>query len=36
MSGSEVPLAYVWHEEQFFKASPVPRNGVGDLANGKP
>ena len=36
MSGSQVPLAYVWYEEQSFKTGPVPWDGVGDLANGKP
>ena len=36
VSGSKVPLACVWHEEQFYTASAVPRNSVGDLADGKP
>ena len=35
VSGSKAPLACVWHEEQFYTAGPVPRNGVGDLAEGK-
>ena len=29
-------LACVWHEEQFYTAGPVLRNGVGELADGKP
>ena len=36
MSGSMAPLVCVWHKEQFCTANPVPRNGVGDLADGKP
>ena len=24
---------YVWHEEQFYTVSPVPRNGAGGLAD---
>ena len=36
VSGSNAPLAYVWHEERFYTAGPVPRNGAGDLADGKP
>ena len=36
MSGSKVPLACVWHEERFYTAGPVPRNGAGELADGKP
>ena len=36
MSGSKAPLACVWHEEQFYAAGPMPQNGVGDLADGKP
>ena len=35
MSGSKVPLTCVWHEERFYIAGPVPRNGAGDLADGK-
>ena len=36
VSGSKAPLACVWHEERFYTAGPVPRNSVGDLADGKP
>ena len=37
MSGSKAPLvACVWHEELFYTAGPVPRNGVGGLADGMP
>ena len=36
VSGSKAPLACVWHEEQFYTAGPVLRNGAGDLADGKP
>ena len=31
-----MPLACVWHEEQFYTAGPVPRNDAGDLVNEKP
>ena len=31
-----MPLACVWHKERFYTAGPVPRNGVSDLADGKP
>ena len=31
-----MPLACVWHEERFYTAGPVSRNGVGELADGKP
>ena len=31
-----MPLACVWHEEQFYTAGPVPRNGAGELTDGKP
>ena len=31
-----MPLACVWHEERFYTAGPLPRNGVGDLADGHP
>ena len=31
-----MPLAYVWHEERFYTGGPVPWNGVGGLADGKP
>ena len=36
MSGSKVPLACAWHEERFYTAGPVLRNGAGFLADGKP
>ena len=36
MSGSKASLACVWNEEQFYIAVPMPQNGVGDLADGKP
>ena len=36
MSRSKAPLACIWHEEQFYTAGPVPWNGAGDLADGKP
>ena len=36
MSKSKVPLACVWHENQFYTAGPVLWNGVGGLADGKP
>ena len=36
VSGSKAPLACVWHEERFYTAGPVPRNGASDLADGKP
>ena len=36
VSGSKVPLACVWHEERFYTAGPVLRNGMGSLADGKP
>ena len=36
VSGSKAPLACVWHEERFYTAGPVPRNGAGELAGGKP
>ena len=36
VSGSKAPLACVWHEERFYTAGSVPRNGAGDLADGKP
>ena len=36
VSGSKAPLACVWDEERFYTAGPVPRNGAGDLADGKP
>ena len=26
----------VWHEERFYTAGPLPRNGAGQLADGKP
>ena len=26
----------VWHEERFYTAGPVPWNGAGELAGGKP
>ena len=29
-------LACVWHEERFYTAGPVLRNGTGDVADGKP
>ena len=29
-------LAYVWHEEWFYTAGPVPWNGASDLPDGKP
>ena len=35
VSRSKAPLACVWHEEQFYTAGPVLRNGMGDLADGK-
>ena len=36
MSGSKAPLvACVWHEERFYTAGPVPRNGAGGLGDGK-
>ena len=31
-----MPLACIWHEEQFYTVVSVPRNGVGDLADVKP
>ena len=31
-----MPLACVWHEELFYAAGPVLRNGAGFLADGKP
>ena len=31
-----MPLAYVWHEERFYTVGPVPQNGAGGLAAGKP
>ena len=31
-----MPLACVWYEERFYTAGPVPQNGAGDLADGKP
>ena len=31
-----MPLACVWHEEQFYTAGPVLWNGVGELTDGKP
>ena len=36
VSGSKAPLPCVWNEERFYTAGPVPRNGAGNLANGKP
>ena len=36
MSGSKAPLACTWHEERFYTAGPVPRNGAEFLADGKP
>ena len=36
VSGSKAPLACVWYEERFYTAGPVPGNGVGELADGKP
>ena len=30
-----MPLACFSHDERFYTAGPVPRNGVGDLADGK-
>ena len=36
VSRSKASLACVWHEEQFYTAGPVPRNGMGGLADGKP
>ena len=34
VSGLKAPLALcVWHEEQFYTVSPVPRNGEGGLAD---
>ena len=36
MSGSKAPLACAWHEERFYTAGPVLRNGAGFLADGKP
>ena len=35
VSGSKAPLACFWHDKRFYTAAPVPRNGVGDLADGK-
>ena len=29
-------LSLCWHKERFYTASPVSRNGAGDLADGKP
>ena len=31
-----MPLACVWHEEQFYTACPVPQNDMGGLGDGKP
>ena len=31
-----MPLVCVWHEERFYTAGPVSRNGAGELADGKP
>ena len=36
VSRSKVPLACVWHEEQFYTSGPVLRNCAGGLADGKP
>ena len=36
VSGSKALLACIWHEEQFYTAGVVLRNGAGDLADGKP
>ena len=36
VSGSKALIACVWHEERFYTAGLVPRNGVDDLADGKP
>ena len=36
MSRSKVPLACVWHEEQFCTVDHVPQNVVCDLTDGKP
>ena len=36
VSGSNVPLACVWHEERFYTAGLVSWNGAKFLADGKP
>ena len=36
MGRSKAPLACVWHEERFYIAGSVLRNGVDDLVDGKP
>ena len=36
VSESKVPLACIWHEEQFYTADRVLWNGAGGLADGKP
>ena len=36
VSGLKVPLACVWHKEQFCTVGPVLWNSAGGLADGKP
>ena len=36
VSRSKALLACVWHEEQLYTDGPVPRNGMGGLADEKP